>query len=454
VPPLQSVFDMPSPNLSLSKQEDEQDKESDKESDKDSNKDSNNDPVVEGMKSIGDIKTQVKTLWNSIKSFRTLIKNGGADIFTKSYESFYEWTWTPVLNILPVNTPIKIVERDTEFILTIIILFHVLLIIIFAAYNWYYILFDKEGNSQPAWIFKNLNDCENSYIFQPFYVLSRPGTYIDHFCTVQVKKMSLDFIPETCKLYMIIFLLFAACITLFEEYKNYKATIGFPILITILIWFEIVSQILSSKQDAWVMFLFLISSVALVIVIIGIITGIASTIFDVIGHKLIIYVIIWGFFAAWAVKFFMGNPPISIFIVLFSIIAIGIIGVITYYTLPLAFFVIYGYLIGQSLFGFTRFEGKNISSYSGYAKKMLDKDVSNLTGIPLLLVKVISGIPLLLSMILFFLGVAIYIPFMFEDWSKDRCMMIIFVTCIISAVFCGTWAVTIKLREFANLVTS
>ena len=282
VPPLQSVFDMPSPKLSLSKQEDEQDEESDKELD-------NEKPVVvEGMESIGDIKTQVKTLWKSIQSFRTLIKNGGADIFTSIYESFYEWTWVLVSNILPVNTSTKIIHRDTEFVLMVTILFHVLLIIIFASYNWYYILFDKTGNSQPSWIFKKLNECEDSYIFQPLYCNSRPGNYIDYFCTVQMKKLSLEFIPETCKLYILIFLLFATCVTLFEEYKNYKTTIGFPILITILLWVAIVCQIFTSKQDAFVMFLFLISSIALVIAIIGIITGIASEIFKVIGHKLII----------------------------------------------------------------------------------------------------------------------------------------------------------------------
>jgi len=440
VPPLQSVFDMPSsslPNLSLSVSEQEEETK---------------EPpvVVESMITINEIKKPVETLWNSIKSFRSLIKDRGFDILTISYEEFFNWLWVPVSNILPIDTSTDIIQRDTEFILTVIILFHIILIIIFASYNWYYILFDKVGNSHPADLIKKLNSFENSYLFQPLYVISRPVSYTDTFFTETVKKMNLDFIPETCKLYMIIFLLFATCITLYEEYKNYIATISFPVLITILLWFAIISQILSSKQEYWVMFLFLITSVALVIAIIGIITGVADEMFKVFDHKLIIYIVIWGFFAAWAVKFFMENPPISIFIILFSIIAIGVIGVITYYMLPLAFFLIYGYLIAQSFFGYSRFEGKMIPSYSGYAKKMLDIDVGRLTDIPLLLVKMISGIPLLISMILFFVGVVLYILVTFNDWKEDRCLLITLVMSVISAFFCILWAFLIKAREFSN----
>jgi hypothetical protein len=443
VPPLQSVFDMPPPNLSSSVEEDEEEEEKDKgETEK-------NPVIVEGMEpfSFGETKDAVVKLWDSITGLRSILKDGGADILTKTYEDFYNWTWTPVANILPPNTPTYIIERDTEFVLLLIILFHVLLIVVFAAYNWYYILFDKTGNSQPSWVLKKLMSFKET--LPPLYFNSKLPFLMDNFFTVTMKEIKLEYIPETCKYYMLVFFLFAVCLTLYEEYKNYVATIGFPLLITLLIWFMLICAILTSKQDAWLMFAFLISSLALVITIIGIMTGIASSIFDAIGHKLVIYLIIFSFFAVWAVQFTMEHPPISIILGLFVIIVVGIVAAITYYFLPLAFLLIYGYLIGQSLFGFSRFEGK-LPSYNGYAKKMLEIDVGRMTGIPLIMIKCISGIPLIISMLIFFLGVVIYVPTTFEDWKEDRCLLITWITCLISMFFCVIWGYNIKIKDFTN----
>jgi cbb3-type cytochrome oxidase subunit 3 len=53
-------------------------------------------------------------------------------------------------------------------------------------------------------------------------------------------------------------------------------------------------------------------------------------------------------------------------------------------------------------------------------------------------------------MFLFFLGVVIYMPAHFEDWTKDRCLLITWITCVISMFFCAIWGYNIKMKEFAN----
>jgi len=435
-PPLQNVFDMPP---LLAPEPEEVPKEEKEEEEKEEDASSTPPPVVEGMQSVGEMRANFIDLWNACVMLNNFMREGIYDINVEVYNSLLLITDKHAMFFLPKTATDKQIRRDSIITLNVLLLLFLIPVIVFASYNWYYLLFDKDG--------LRITDHVSDYLeyFQgddlPFYLkpvkiaITEIIYFMNSFFMKTIKKTDFYFIPETIKLYILVFFLFVIFVSYHEEKTKIKRTFKFPLVITIFLWVISVCFILSSNQTYFIIFMFFITSLAIIITIISIITGVGEIFFDVFTQEYMIYIIIAGFFLEWTVKFLIANPPFNMVTAFLAFLVVVIMGGFVIMLLPYTFFFVYAYILFNSFFGYSRFEGKSFFTTwwdGGYANKIMNKDLDKLAYVPLNIVKFLSGKPVFLSTILFLVLVLLFpFFFIFDDFWKDECLKFNWVCCLI-----------------------
>ena len=215
-PPLQTIFDLPPLESEIQKE---------------TFTTTENPPTIEGMSSSGkSFQKTTKKYLNNFEYIRTYL-----------YNAIYEYCyWFVKIDIPLLNTekhkenpPEKEIKADAKYLQTFVISIMILILSVYASYNWYYLLFFKEGLATTLnfenYVFSN-------YIFNYLFgLVLTPVKLLDSLLFKWIPSLNTNVSPlQSMNLFFLIFFIFLIFYLLIES-NNFNTGITAIVMAIVII---------------------------------------------------------------------------------------------------------------------------------------------------------------------------------------------------------------------------
>ena len=341
LPPLQTVFDIPSSPLPIPPAID-------------GTIEGEGEGTIEGMESLDKTKEAFYKGVDVIKMVKAKI----IDIFDYTNYSVYQYIYWVIKKYASETEKDEEIANDASIVYTCLIFLLIIPIIIYFTYNWYYLLFytEKTNDVMSTITFDFMKNPKRfpgfltEFIWKPTELLHTFLFFIlPNFIDPQKNVSPL----QTLNIYFIlIVLILGGLFVLLPDQVPISwvfSSIGF---------FLLIAYLLIRGNYGWV-FCFMIFF-TLFMYIVNFVSGIAVDFFKLLSDDIFFYIIVWGYFAFWCaqnLQSYQSGQSQSIIVLIGYLIYFYFRGFITYFFLDYTIFFFKLYLFAMSMFGFALNEG-------------------------------------------------------------------------------------------------